>query len=911
MLAFVPLLVLPWLFGGADPSIEGLGLFWTAGTFAIWLITILLGGRKTPVVFPVVGLLIALGIGLGVCQFLDWPTEKLEQVAPRFLELRQQLLPGDETAEFPQLTSGTVKNQWNELALSPNPEETRHQVAILVWALASFLLGANLFADPKWSSRLLVALAVNGSLVAFFGIFQTLSWNGALYWTLDLSEGGSPFGPFVNRNNAGGFLNMTFGCVVGSLAMAYSNRLRTLSGPMLGRTRSTRRAALRSQLQLFIADLGAFHLATLSMVLCVVTAILFTLSRGTIVAFLVASAVFLWLSWRLPINRVVLLLLVGIGLGGLFAADYAGVLDRWEIRIQEALEITSKPDDRFLLWKDLLEAARYSPWFGTGLGSFRYVMPLFHTRPVERLYNHAENQYLETLLELGIAGVCLLGLTLLLMLITLIAVRRRSANDPDGAVFPVFLAGCIALISQVTGSLFDFGLVIPSNMMLLAVLAGMMSGTWIWHRRGYSSLARSYFRNLFRPAFLLLIAVGGGLAWSAIEERNAVAATMAAQQAMYERYEAEGDENPYENLNLAAVDRSMKILERVLVRRPDDFEARNQLAQLWLLRYQLAAFEELKAERETIELGDLPLWNLTDLALIQMSASGFAEEGDSVALEELRREPAVQENLVPALRELIAARRSSAWNADLFIDLAWLSWVGRDPLSAHEYCVRAEKLAPQYAQNFVDLGRINLNIGRLDEAERLWRRAVELRAETFEEIADAADSRWSLEETMQKVIPQERGTLIQLSRPALARREDRDLVTNELHRMLEAVLSGIPEAERVPQDKAMLARLKGDLEAAERELSAALKLDGRQLEVRQDRAEVLFEMNRMEDALDEIAVCMKLQSRNTRTHQLETRIRQGLKQKQGSAFDKSNALEKLKTLPPETLPPESTDTDEM
>lgn len=69
------------------------------------------------------------------------------------------------------MTSGTVKNQWNELALSPNPEETRHQVAILVWALASFLLGANLFADPRWSGRLLVALAVNGSLVAFLGIF--------------------------------------------------------------------------------------------------------------------------------------------------------------------------------------------------------------------------------------------------------------------------------------------------------------------------------------------------------------------------------------------------------------------------------------------------------------------------------------------------------------------------------------------------------------------------------------------------------------------------------------------------------------------------------------------------------------------------------------------------------------------
>lgn len=886
LLAFVPLMLLPWLFGGSDPSVEGLGLFWTAGTFAIWLLTVLLGGRRTPLLFPTVGLIVALGIGIGVCQFLPWPVAKMQQIAPGLMQLRNDLLPGDETSEFPLLKSGTVKNDWTEQALSPNPEETRHAVAILIWALASFLIGANLFSDPRWSSRLLVALAINGSLVAFFGIFQSLSWNGALYWTLDLTQGGSPFGPFVNRNNAGGFLNMTFGCVIASLAMAYSTRLRNLSTPASGRTKASRRAALRSQLHLFFADLNTPQLASFSMVLCVVTAILFTLSRGTIVAFLFAGMSFLWLTWRLPVNRIVLVLLVVIGIGGVWAADYAGVLDRWEIRIQEALEYTEKPDDRFLLWNDLLTASQISPWVGTGLGSFRYVMPLFHTRLVERMYYHAENQYLETLLELGIVGVTLLGLALVLMVVTLFSLCRRCANDLDGRIFPVFLAGCIALTSQMVGALFDFGLVIPSNMILLATLAGMMSGTWIWQRRGYSNLSNSYIRNLFRPAFPLLIAVAIGLAWSVKEERDAAAATLATHQAMYESFDAEGDENPYEGLTLEAIDRSKDVLEKVLARRPDDFEARNQLAQLWLLRYQMAAFEDLKQDRASLDLGDLPLWNLTDVSVVQMSASGFAEEGDAASLEKLRNEKTVQENLVPALRELIAARRASAWNADLELDLGWLSWVGRDPLLADAYTAKAGKLAPQFAQNFVDIGTINLNIGKLDAAAEAWKHAIELRPNTFDDIIYAADSRWEIAEMMQRVVPQHVNTLLELSRLCLSRTEDREIVQKQLAGMLEASLAKVPETEQSPQDKAMLARMKGNLEEAEQELSAAIKQDGKQLPPRQDRAEVLLELGRVDEAWDEITVCLKLQSRNTRTHQLETRIKQAMQKKKGSMFDK-------------------------
>lgn len=884
-------MLLPWLFGGADASIEGLGLFWTAGTFAIWLVTVLLGGRRTPVVFPLVGILIALGIGLGVFQFYPWPQEKLKQVAPQLMELRQEFLPGDETAEFPALDGGTLKNEWTELSLSPAPAATRHGVAILIWALASFLIGANLFADPKWSRRMLVALAVNGSLLAFFGIFQSLSWNGAIYWTFDLTLGGSPFGPFVNKNNAGGFLNLTFGCVIATLAMAYSTRLRNLSGPMIGRSRSSRRSAMRSQFQLFFADLNARQLAAFSMVLCVITAILFTLSRGTIVAFLVTSAVFLWMTWRLPVNRVILVLFAALGLGGLWAADMAGVLERLEIRISEAFDQAEKPDDRFLLWQEILEASKLSPWVGTGVGTFSYVMPPHHQRTVERRYMHAENQYLETYQELGAAGVGLLAGVLLLMCLTLFALRRRSATDLDGLIFPVFLAGCVAIVGQMVGSLFDFGLVIPANMILLATLAGMLSGTWIWQRRGYSNWQRSYLRNLFRPALPLLIVVGVGLAWAVREERDAVAASLATQQGMYQQYSAVGDENPYENLTLAAIDQTKANLEKVLVRRPDDLEAHFQLGQVWLLRYQCQAFEDLLKERHTLDLGDLPLWNLTDVSLTQMSAAGFAEEGDAQSLQNLRNDPVVRENLLPALKEFIAARRACGWNADLQLELGWLSWLGQDPLLADQYTAKAEKLAPQFAQNYVDIGMINFNIGKLEAAERAWKRAIELRAETFEEISNLADSRWTLVETMNRLIPLKLDVVIPLSRTVLARVEDQELSRKTMAEILEKTLAEIPEAERKPQDKAMLARLLGNLPEAEQQLQLAIKDDGKQVQHRLDRAQVLLESEQLDEALNEITVCLRLEPRNSRARSLETRIRQSLQKK-------SNLFENLKISPP-------------
>ena len=144
---------------------------------------------------------------------------------------------------------------------------------------------------------------------------------------------------------------------------------------------------------------------------------------------------------------------------------------------------------------------------------------------------------------------------------------------------------------------------------------------------------------------------------------------------------------------------------------------------------------------------------------------------------------------------------------------------------------------------------------------------------------------------MNRLIPLKLDVVIPLSRTVLARVEDQELSRKTMAEILEKTLAEIPEAERKPQDKAMLARLLGNLPEAEQQLQLAIKDDGKQVQHRLDRAQVLLESEQLDEALNEITVCLRLEPRNSRARSLETRIRQSLQKK-------SNLFENLKIAPP-------------
>jgi hypothetical protein len=76
-------------------------------------------------------------------------------------------------------------------------------VYILLFTMSAFL-GAK--RDDAW--QMLKIIVYFGFLLTIFAIIQKATWNGQIYWFRELTMGGTPFGPFVNRNHFAGFIGM-------------------------------------------------------------------------------------------------------------------------------------------------------------------------------------------------------------------------------------------------------------------------------------------------------------------------------------------------------------------------------------------------------------------------------------------------------------------------------------------------------------------------------------------------------------------------------------------------------------------------------------------------------------------------------------------------------------------------------
>ncbi len=82
--------------------------------------------------------------------------------------------------------------------------------AILRWSACAliFFVATQVFRDRSSYRVLTWFLIVFGFLAAVEGIIQYFTSTGTIYWLRELSAGGQPFGPFVNRNHFAGFMEL-------------------------------------------------------------------------------------------------------------------------------------------------------------------------------------------------------------------------------------------------------------------------------------------------------------------------------------------------------------------------------------------------------------------------------------------------------------------------------------------------------------------------------------------------------------------------------------------------------------------------------------------------------------------------------------------------------------------------------
>ena len=279
-----------------------------------------------------------------------------------------------------------------------------------------------------------------GAVLASFSLLQGIAPNGKLYWIWPLEQGGLIYGPYVNHNHYAGLMEML---TPFPLVLALSRHV-------------------RGNRKLVLAGIAALMAGT----------IFLSGSRGGMIAFgvqIVALAVFLRPqrgSWKQPLALgVFLAIMIGflIWIGG-------NELTRRLASIQSETRQELTGGVRLTIDRDCLRMWREKPFLGWGLGTFPVVYPQFRSFYTSFFVNQAHNDYLQWLVETGIAG-CAIALWFLVLTFRRAWAKLENWTETiNGTLTVAALLGCIGILVH---SLLDFNLQIPANAALFYALCAI------------------------------------------------------------------------------------------------------------------------------------------------------------------------------------------------------------------------------------------------------------------------------------------------------------------------------------------------------------------------------------------------------------------------------------------------------
>jgi membrane protein implicated in regulation of membrane protease activity len=149
----------------------------------------------------------------------------------------------------------------------------------------------------------------------------------------------------------------------------------------------------------------------------------------------------------------------------------------------------SDPAVRFRLgvWSASVRTAADSLVSGWGLGAFADALPLHKTAFGELRVEHAEDEYLEVLVETGLVG---LALIVLAVAFWLRGVQRALAQEERRRVARAIAVGAAAgVIALCAHGLVDFNTRVPSNALLVGLLATLAVSSGIRAPSGARSVS--------------------------------------------------------------------------------------------------------------------------------------------------------------------------------------------------------------------------------------------------------------------------------------------------------------------------------------------------------------------------------------------------------------------------------------
>ncbi len=282
-----------------------------------------------------------------------------------------------------------------------------------------------------------------GAVLALFAVLQGMAPNGKVYWIRALERGGFIYGPYVNHNHYAGLMEMLtpFPLVLAATRFTDGNRKIAVAGIAALMAASIFLSGSRGGMAAFVAQI-------------VVLSVLLVRKREG--------------SWKQPLMLGAFLAMVIAFL--LWMGN--NELTRRLISIHSEAQEEIGGGVRLTIDRDCLRMLMQRPFLGWGLGAFPVVYPEFRSFYTTFFVNHAHNDYLQLLVETGLAGFSIAVWFLVLVFRQAAGKLRNNdwTENATGALTVAALLGCVGILVH---SFFDFNLQIPANAALFYVLCAI------------------------------------------------------------------------------------------------------------------------------------------------------------------------------------------------------------------------------------------------------------------------------------------------------------------------------------------------------------------------------------------------------------------------------------------------------
>jgi hypothetical protein len=286
-----------------------------------------------------------------------------------------------------------------------------------------------------------------GAGEAFYGMIEFFSGHRHILFLDDTSFVSSVTGTFINKNYFAGYLLMVIPLSTGSLL--------------------SRLAVQRNHFDGWRQRLSSLDGKTLLIGFCIILMVLglfFSASRMGIICLLISfSLLGILFRDRQKGRRLSKTSILLIGLAVLWAGwiGLDAVISRF----------LSAPEDfkmRWMLWGDTIRILRDFPVFGSGLGTFAHILPMYRSFHFRGTITHAENDFLQFISDVGPLGFGMLLVAFIFFLSKAVSgIRSISPAEPERYIGLGSLVGIFALMFH---SLVERNIQIPANAFLFTFM---------------------------------------------------------------------------------------------------------------------------------------------------------------------------------------------------------------------------------------------------------------------------------------------------------------------------------------------------------------------------------------------------------------------------------------------------------